>query len=138
MVPFPSPMEAEMGSRLLMPHVRSQEGAGVKELTVTDNHLTVLVLRRATWGSGGRWPGWVPGGTPAIPGLSPREGAERERARDRVFSHLTGFSFCPPFSRLTGEDPFEIRDYITSCLDQLSLMALPPCFFIEPTLEKGV
>lgn len=53
MVPFPSPMEAEMASRLLMPHVQSQEGAGVKELTVSDNHLTVLVLKRAMLGAGG-------------------------------------------------------------------------------------
>nr|KAF6359995.1 hypothetical protein mMyoMyo1_010957 [Myotis myotis] len=80
MVPFPSPMEAEMASRLLMPHVRSQEGPGVKEVTVSDSQLTV---------------------------------------------------------RLTGEDPFAIRDYILFCLDQLSLMAFPPCFYIEPTLEKG-
>nr|KAF6283387.1 hypothetical protein mPipKuh1_007416 [Pipistrellus kuhlii] len=80
MVPFPSSMEADMASRLLLPHVQAQEGVGLKELTVSDNRLTV---------------------------------------------------------RLTGEDPFEIRSHITSCLDQLSLMAVPASFFIEPTLERG-
>ncbi|XP_036271637.1 cancer/testis antigen 1 [Pipistrellus kuhlii] len=77
MVPFPSSMEADMASRLLLPHVQAQEGVGLKELTVSDNRLTV---------------------------------------------------------RLTGEDPFEIRSHITSCLDQLSLMAVPA---VLPSLESG-
>nr|KAF6492327.1 hypothetical protein HJG59_007528 [Molossus molossus] len=79
-VPFPSPMEAEMVCQLLTPHVQNHGGMGVKELTISGNLLTI---------------------------------------------------------GLTGEDPIEIRNSITSCLDQLSLLVLPPCFFIEPTLGKG-
>lgn len=127
-------MEAEMARQLLMPHVRSEEGPGVKELTVSDSHITVLVPKRAMWGVVAGGQGWSPRCTPAVLGLAPPEGAQRAPCGATTFNRLFFFS---SFSRLTGEDPFEIRDYILSCLDQLSLMAFPPCFYIEPTLEKG-
>lgn len=83
-------MEAEMASRLLMPHVRNQEGPGVKEVTVSDSHLTVLVPQRAVWGVVAGGQGWSPRCTPAALGLAPPEG---HRELGAELPHLTGFSF---------------------------------------------
>lgn len=122
-----------MASRLLIPYVQSLETPGVKEVTVSHSHLNVLVPKRAMWGV-------VAGGqarSPEVPLLSwachPLRGQRELHAKT---PHLTGFSFSPSFSLLAGEDPFEIQTYVVTCLDQLSLMAFPSCFFVEPTLEK--